>query len=98
MSVTFNNSYITTNSLFQLVNPTLQPTFNFQLRQHLLQGFGFDPNLRYIRIARNNREITDVIFRQQIITTVSQIENIYWDLVTAYEAVKVNAARPANWR
>jgi len=90
MSVTFNNSYITTNSLYQLVNPTLQPTFNFQLRQHLLQGFGFDPNLRYIRIARNNREITDVVFRQQIITTVSQIENIYWDLVTAYEAVQVN--------
>lgn len=90
LSVTFNNSYITTNSLFQLVNPTLQPTFNFQLRQHLLQGFGFDPNLRYIRIARNNREITDVVFRQQIITTVSQVENIYWDLVTSYEAVKVN--------
>ena len=55
-----------------------------------MQGFGFDPNLRYIRIARNNREITDVVFRQQIITTVSQIENIYWDLVTAYEAVQVN--------
>ena len=90
MSVTFNNSYTTTNSLYQLVNPTLQPTFNFQLRQHLLQGFGFDPNLRYIRIARNNREITDVVFRQQIITTVSQVENIYWDLVTAYEAVQVN--------
>ncbi len=90
MSVTFNNSYITTNSLYQLVNPTLQPTFNFELRQHLLQGFGFDPNLRYIRIARNNREITDVVFRQQIITTVSQVENIYWDLVTAYEAVQVN--------
>ncbi len=90
MSVTFDNSYVTTNSLYQLVNPTLQPTFNFQLRQHLLQGFGFDPNLRYIRIARNNREISDVVFRQQIITTVSQVENIYWDLVTAYEAVKVN--------
>ena len=73
-----------------MVTPQLTPTFRFQLRQHLLQGFGFDPNLRYIRIARNNREITDVVFRQQIITTVSQVENIYWDLVTAYEAVQVN--------
>ncbi len=90
MSLTFDNSYLTNNSPYQLVNPTLVPTFNFQLRQHLLQGFGFDPNLRYIRIARNNREISDVVFRQQIITTVSQIENIYWDLVTSYEAVKVN--------
>ena len=90
MSVTFNNSYITSNSPFQLVSPQLTPLFNFQLTQHLLQGFGFDPNLRYIRIARNNREIGDVVFRQQIMTTVSQVENIYWDLVTQYEAVKVN--------
>jgi len=90
MTVGFNNTYQTTNSIFSLVTPQLTPSFRFQLRQHLLQGFGFDPNLRYIRIARNNREISDVVFRQQIITTVSQIENIYWDLVTAYEAVKVN--------
>jgi outer membrane protein TolC len=89
-SLTFNNSRITTNSFFNIVTPALQPAFRFQLRQHLLQGFGFDPNLRYIRITRNNREIGDIVFRQQVITTVSQIENIYWDLVTAYEAVKVN--------
>jgi outer membrane protein len=90
MTVGFNNTYLTTNTIYQLVNPTLIPSFNFQLRQHLLQGFGFDPNLRYIRIARNNRELVDIVFRWQIITTVSQVENIYWDLVTAYEAVKVN--------
>jgi outer membrane protein len=90
MTLGFNNNRITTNSLFSLVDPQLNSSFRFQLRQHLLQGFGFDPNLRYIRIARNNREIEDVVFRQQIIATVSQIENIYWDLVTAYEAVEVN--------
>jgi outer membrane protein len=90
MTVGFNNSYQSSNSLFALVTPTLTPGFRFTLRQHLLQGFGFDPNLRWIRIARNNREIADVVFRQQIMTTVSQVENIYWDLVTSYEAVKVN--------
>jgi outer membrane protein len=89
-SVTFNNSRITTNVPFDLVNPQISPNFRFQLTQHLLQGFGFDPNLRWIRIARNTRENGDVVFRQQIIATVSQIENIYWDLVTAYEAVRVN--------
>ena len=75
---------------FNLVNPAITPNFRFQLTQHLLQGFGFDPNLRWIRIARNTRENGDVVFRQQIIATVSQVENIYWDLVTAYEAVRVN--------
>ena len=89
-SVTFNNSRVTTNVPFNLVNPAITPNFRFQLTQHLLQGFGFDPNLRWIRIARNTRENGDVVFRQQIIATVSQVENIYWDLVTAYEAVRVN--------
>ena len=46
-------------------------------------------NNRFIKIAKNDREITDVVFRQQIIFTVTQIQNIYWDLVNAYEDVKV---------
>jgi outer membrane protein len=42
-----------------------------------------------IRLTKNNREISDVAFRLQIITTVDQIENMYWDLVFAYENVRV---------
>ena len=89
MTVGFDNGRIASNAFFNTLNPTMTPSFSFQLRQHLLQGFGFDPNLRYIRIARNNKLITEVTFRNQIITTVSQIENIYWDLVNAYENVNV---------
>ena len=54
-----------------------------------MQGFGFAPNTRFIKIAKNNREISDIAFRLQIITTVDQIENIYWDLLFAYENVRV---------
>ncbi len=89
MTVGFNNSRIASNSLFNTLNPNLTPNFRLELRQHLLSGFGFDPNLRWIRIARNNKEIEDVTFRLQIIQTVSQIENIYWDLVNAYSSVTV---------
>ena len=89
LSVGFNNSRTTSNALFSTLSPALQSSFQFTLTQHLLQGFGFDPNLRWIRIARNNREIMDVAFQLQVMTTVSQIENIYWDLVNAYENVKV---------
>ena len=89
MTVGFNNSRNSSNALFNTLDPFMAPSFQFQLRQHLLQGFGFDPNLRYIRIARNNKMITEVTFRNQVITTVSQIENIYWDLVNAYENVTV---------
>jgi outer membrane protein TolC len=67
----------------------LNSNFQFKLTQHLLQGFGFAPNTRFIRIAKNNRELSDVAFRLQIITTVDQIENMYWDLVYAYENLRV---------
>src|SRR5574340_583921 len=61
----------------------------FKLTQHLLQGFGFAPNRRLIRIAQKEREISDVSFRLQITTTGDQFEDMYWDLVYAYENVRV---------
>lgn len=89
LTLGFNNQRVTTNSLFSILSPELDSSFRLTLRQHLLAGFGFGPNLRFIRIARNNREISDVAFRGQVIATVSQIQNIYWDLVNAFEDVKV---------
>src|SRR5712692_8058581 len=89
IGVGFNNSRITSSSNFSKLSPTLNSNFRFTLAQHLLSGFGFLPNTRFIRIAKNNREISDVAFRLQVITTVNQIQNIYWDLVNAYENVRV---------
>jgi outer membrane protein len=89
MLVGFTNSRVTTNNVFNTYSPQISPAFQFKLTQHLLQGFGFLPNTRLIRLTKNNREISDVAFRLQIITTVDQIENMYWDLVFAYENVRV---------
>ena len=89
MSVGFNNSRVTSNSTFASLSPSLVSNFQFRITQPLLQGLGFAANTRYIHIAKNNREISDVAFRLQTITTVDQIENIYWDLVYAYENLKV---------
>jgi len=89
LSVGFNNTRLTTSSPFSSLSPNLSANFQARITQPLLQGLGLLPNTRFIRIARNNREITDVAFRLQVITTVDQIENIYWDLVYAYENVKV---------
>jgi outer membrane protein TolC len=86
----FANSRQTTNSPFFNLSPTLSSTFRFQIQQELLAGFGFGPNLRYLRIARNNKKISDIGFKDQVIATVTQIENIYWDLVSAYEQTQVN--------
>jgi outer membrane protein len=86
---TFNNTHLTTNNPISLLTPQLGSSFQLRFTQNLLQGFGFLPNTRFIRIAKNNREISDVAFRLQIITTVDQIENMYWDLVFAYENMRV---------
>jgi len=85
----FNNTHFATNSPASLLSPGITSNFQFRVTQNLLQGFGSLPNTRFIRIAKNNREISDVAFRLQIITTVDQIEDMYWDLVYAYENVRV---------
>jgi outer membrane protein len=89
VNVGFSNSRTTSNNAFTNVSPYLASGFRFTLTQHLLQGFGFAPNNRFLRIAKNNREISDVAFRLQVITTTDQIENIYWDLVYANEYAHV---------
>ena len=89
LSGVFNNTHLTTNNPTSLLTPQLGSNFQFKFTQNLLQGFGFLPNTRFIRIAKNNREISDVAFRLQVITTVDQVENMYWDLVYAFENVRV---------
>ena len=89
LSVGFNNTRATTNSIFTSLSPQLNSNFRATVTQHLLQGLGFAPNQRFIRIARNNRELSDVAFRLQVTDSVDQTENIYWDLVFAYENVRV---------
>ena len=90
VSFEFNNNRQTTNSPFFNLSPALGSMYRFSFQQQLLAGFGFAPNLRYLRIAKNNKKISDIAFKDQVIATVTQIENIYWDLVNAYEQSRVN--------
>jgi outer membrane protein TolC len=90
VSFQFNNSRQTNNSPFFFLSPSNNSTFRFSFQQQLLAGVGFGPNLRYLRIASNNKRISDIAFKDQVIATVTQIENIYWDLVSAYEQTRVN--------
>lgn len=85
LAVTFNNSRVTNTSNYNALQPVLQSSFQAKVTQHLLQGFGWYINTRFIVQAKNDRRITDSAFRQQILYTVNQVENIYWALVSAYE-------------
>src|SRR5712664_1054731 len=89
-TVEFNNSRQTTNSPFFNLSPVLNSMYRISFQQQLLAGFGFGPNLRYLTIAKNNKKISDIGFKDQVIATITQIKNIYWDLVNAYEQARVN--------
>lgn len=85
LQISFNNNYNTSNSFFNPFSPSYSTTFNAQITQHLLQGFGWGVNGRFIVQAKNNRRIADSAFRQQLLYTMNQVEDIYWGLVSAYE-------------
>jgi outer membrane protein TolC len=88
LTVGFNNSRLTTNSPYYDYSPLLSSSFTATVTQHLLQGAGIWVNKRFMYQALNTRRITDSSFRQQILFTVNQVENIYWVLVSAYEDVQ----------
>ncbi|ABF39378.1 outer membrane efflux protein [Candidatus Koribacter versatilis Ellin345] len=90
ISFDFNNNRQITNSPNNNLNPSLNSLYRISLQQPLLAGFGFGPNLRYLRIAKNNKKISDIAFKDQVTATVTQIANIYWDLVGAFEQARVN--------
>jgi outer membrane protein len=85
LGVTFNNSRVSTNNPFTDYSPDITASFRATATQHLLQGFGWGINGRFIVQAKNDRRITDSAFRQQLLYTINQVENIYWGLVSAYE-------------
>jgi outer membrane protein TolC len=90
ISLEVDNNRQTANSIFNSLNPTINSYYRFTVQQQLLAGFGTGPNLRYLRIAKNNKKISDIAFKTQVIATLTQIANIYWDLVSAYRAEQVN--------
>ena len=80
------NSTTSTNALF---NPSIPTTLTAGFNQHLLRGFGRRANAVFIRIARNDLNIADSVFRQQVITTVSQLLNAYYTLLADRDQVRV---------
>jgi len=94
-----NNNSVVTNSLRSDFSPVTNSALTVSVTQHLLQGWGSPVNNRQIRIAKNNREVSDLTFKAQVITTVSAVMNLYWDLVSYNENVRVQRdALAANER
>lgn len=89
LTVNYEGERFANNSPYEAINPTLYSNFQLILTQQLLAGFGISTNERYMHIAKKNLQITDLAFRAQVIATITQVENIYWDLVNAYQDEQV---------
>lgn len=88
-SLGLTNSTVTNNSVRADFNPATNSALSFAITQRLLQGFGWAVNSRQIKIARNNREVSDLTFKLQVITTVTAVIQLYWDLVSFNQQVQV---------
>jgi outer membrane protein len=89
LNVAFNNNWQRVNTGRLDYNPYTVSSLGFTVSQPLLQGFGRTVNQRYLKIARNNLDIADLTFRQQVIATVSGVIRLYYDLVSVTQDVEV---------
>jgi outer membrane protein TolC len=84
-----NQFGVSQNSPFNMFSPYNQSSLSLSIQQNLLQGFRPSVNNRAIRVAKNQQNISDLTFKNQVMATVTNVVTLYWDLVTFIEALKV---------
>ena len=87
LNVGFNNVYTNAVSERNLYNPYTASSLGINITQPLLRGFGIALNRRFIRIAKNDEKINDLVFKEQLISTVSGVIRLYQDLVALDEDI-----------
>jgi outer membrane protein TolC len=88
VSLGYSDTLLNSNSTTNLLNPYHTGALSLSVSQHILQGFGLALNRRNIDIARNNRELADLQFKQQVIATTTSAMLLYWNLVSFIDDVK----------
>ncbi|MFQ5989974.1 MAG: TolC family protein, partial [Candidatus Methylomirabilales bacterium] len=86
-----NNRNFNNSAFFSVVNTNTAYTSDLSLTvvQPLLKNFGVDINRTQIKIAQNEREISFDRFRETVMDIITQIQDVYWDLVFTIEDLKV---------
>jgi outer membrane protein len=69
--------------------PFSHPNAYALIAQPLWRGAGHANNTRYIAIAKTNKKISADVLEQQMISTIAGVGNLYVDLVSLQDSVKV---------
>jgi len=89
LGASFTSSRSDYNSPVFILNPSTVGQIDINITQPLLQGFGRAVNNRNIRVAKNNMKVMDLTVKLQVITTISAVLNLYWDLVSFNEDLRI---------
>ena len=84
-SLAFNNNKNDTNNVFSTFNPVYNSLLSFSLTQPFLKNFKTDLARTQIKVAKKNREISDVQFRQSVINTLALVKGNYYELLFAID-------------
>ena len=88
-SVSFSALRQSTTQQNTLYNPDVTSRLSIGFNQPLLNGAGRLPNERFMLVARTNQHTASEVFRLQVIASVAQLENAYWDLAAFQRNVAV---------
>ncbi|HTP85800.1 MAG TPA: TolC family protein [Bryobacteraceae bacterium] len=87
--LTFTSVRNSFNSPDFSLSPYNSGSLDLYITQNILQGRSIGVNNRNIRVAKNNMKVTDLQLKRQVITTTSAILNLYWDLVSFNEDMRI---------
>ena len=89
VAVNWNNQRQETNNSFANFNPLYNSNLVATFTQPLLRGFRIDGTRYQLQVTAINRNVSDILLRGTLSTTVANVRNAYWELVFAQQAVEV---------
>ncbi|HJQ34613.1 MAG TPA: TolC family protein [Pyrinomonadaceae bacterium] len=94
----FSSRRLSSNNVFNDVNPAVSNGFSFSYTQPLLRGRKTDDTRRRVEIAKKNLSLTDAQFRRRATEVITNVEQAYWELAYALRnlQIQIDAVRQAR--
>lgn len=94
----FTSRRLSSNNVFNDINPTVSHGLSFGFTQPLLRGRKTDDTRRRIEVAKKNLNLTDAQFRRRATEVITNVEQAYWELAYALRdlQIQLDAVRQAR--
>ncbi len=77
------------NSVANLANPSYSSNYSLSFTQPLLRNFRIDSTRNQLKVLNLNIKSNDIQFKQTVSRTVQQVQQAYWQLVSAISAYDI---------